>query len=306
MNLAVKLPRDKPSLKDLFRPFQLVSLWDMLDICADRFVGATAYLLDLHIRYQLSSPEDHEVSRPNPLAVSKEVAFTALRTTTLSRLQELHKDLLSMECCVTANLIEQIIGRIGIPDDRLMDLIVDEIGQINLTLIRELKSKKLYTIPAREAQYYEKRGTILGEELLSKSPGLGRLREDAGEAGNCFALGRYTACVFHLMRIMETLVQEFADILNATNKDGSPLDLKKEKWYRIEAAISRAIKTMDEGDLKNKYSVTLDSLSRVRARWRNDTMHPKKTYTENEAEQIIGAVQAFTEDFATWSSDEGI
>ncbi|MGO9569136.1 MAG: hypothetical protein ACLP5H_16500 [Desulfomonilaceae bacterium] len=305
MNLAPGLSRDKPSLKDLFRPFQLVSLWDMLEIYAEPFVSAVTYLLDFHLRYQLSSCVDPQAV-PGPLEVSKEVAFKALRTATLSRLEGLHKDLLSMECCVTANLVEQIIERIGIPDDRLMNSIMGQIGQINPTLIHELKSKKLYTIPAREAQYYKKDGTLLGEGVLTQFVGLDGLREDAEEAGNCFAVGRYTACVFHLMRIMESLVQEFATKLNATKKDGSPLDLQKEKWYQIELAISRAIKVMDEGDLQDKYSATLDSLSRVRARWRNDTMHPKQTYTSPQAEEIIGAVQAFAEDFATWSSEEGI
>ncbi|MGA8764593.1 MAG: hypothetical protein WB562_17120, partial [Candidatus Sulfotelmatobacter sp.] len=35
---------------------------------------------------------------------------------------------------------------------------------------------------------------------------------DAKEAGNCFAAGRYTACVFHLMRGLEVVLAAFAAI----------------------------------------------------------------------------------------------
>jgi hypothetical protein len=43
-------------------------------------------------------------------------------------------------------------------------------------------------------------------------------QEDADEAGKCFAVGRYTACVFHLMRIMERCVQKMGRDLGVYDK----------------------------------------------------------------------------------------
>ncbi len=131
---------------------------------------------------------------------------------------------------------------------------------------------------------------FLGEEVVSK---IAELREDAEEAGNCFALGRYTATVFHLMRIMETMVQKLAEELKVTHKDGSPLKAKTEDWYQIELAIARAANAMPKGDLKDKRSGALASLSAVRVGWRNPTMHPKQTYTDEEARILIDSVKLF-------------
>ena len=41
---------------------------------------------------------------------------------------------------------------------------------------------------------------------------------EASEAGKCFATARYTACVFHLMRVMEVGVQEFGAVLSVAGE----------------------------------------------------------------------------------------
>jgi hypothetical protein len=120
------------------------------------------------------------------------------------------------------------------------------------------------------------------------------LEEDAAEAGNCFSLERYTACVFHLMRIMERLLQDFATKVNATKKDGAPLDVKHENWYQIALAINRAIEQMPRGDLKDKYLAALAPLSGLRGE-RHLVMHPKQTYTEEQARTWLDIVKLFVE-----------
>ena len=39
-------------------------------------------------------------------------------------------------------------------------------------------------------------------------------------------------------------------------------------------------------------------LETVKIVWRNRTMHPKATYTEEEAKKIVNAVQVFVQDFS--------
>jgi hypothetical protein len=46
-----------------------------------------------------------------------------------------------------------------------------------------------------------------------------RTQFDIVEAGNCYAAGRGTAVVFHLMRITETAVQEFGRKLGVSLVD---------------------------------------------------------------------------------------
>jgi len=54
--------------------------------------------------------------------------------------------------------------------------------------------------------YYNPSESIFGKEIATKFPDL---LEDISESGNCYALDRYTACIFHLMRVVEKSVQQF-------------------------------------------------------------------------------------------------
>ena len=57
---------------------------------------------------------------------------------------------------------------------------------------------------ARFSQNYDK-PDLLGPAVIAKWH---NLEYDIVEAGNCYAMGRCTAMVFHLMRVMEFGVQE--------------------------------------------------------------------------------------------------
>lgn len=73
----------------------------------------------------------------------------------------------------------------------------------------ELQSKLVLCIPADRAKYFSNDNLFGGYVALA----LPRVIEDVDEAGKCFAAGRFTACVFHLMRVLEVGVQELASLL---------------------------------------------------------------------------------------------
>jgi hypothetical protein len=57
-------------------------------------------------------------------------------------------------------------------------------------------------------------------------------------------------------------------------------------------------KTLKEKNRKDSYAATSVHLDNVRRVWRNDVMHPKETYTQEEAEYILGSVEIFIKDLA--------
>src|ERR1700730_11397022 len=59
-----------------------------------------------------------------------------------------------------------------------------------------LKSRVFLEVPPNLVNYYDAR-LVFGHAVINKFP---KLNYDLDEAGKCFALGRDTACVFHLMR----------------------------------------------------------------------------------------------------------
>jgi hypothetical protein len=64
-------------------------------------------------------------------------------------------------------------------------------------------------------------------------------------------------------------------------------------WGMLVGNMNAKLNTHQRGEEKNRLSELLTLLTRVKDAWRNDTMHPKQTYTEEEAKDIMDAVGSF-------------
>ena len=68
-------------------------------------------------------------------------------------------------------------------------------------------------------------------------------------------------------------------------------------WQNILNEINKAIKLLDQKASKTKaYSAASSHLYNVKLAWRNEVMHPKQTYTMEEAHTIFANVKAFIRD----------
>jgi hypothetical protein len=162
-----------------------------------------------------------------------------------------------------------------------------EFGQ-RLTLISsvlhsEIESRIFFHMPPERAAYYAQT-ELFGSDVHSKFPDL---QFDIEEAGNCYATGRGTASVFHLMRVMETGVQKFGNKLGVAFPD-------QKNWQPILDEINKAVRALPP---KDKGTVAMSEVSAnlyaVKLAWRNEVMHPKETYTLEEAEDILRQVKLF-------------
>ena len=162
---------------------------------------------------------------------------------------------------------------------------------LNQRIIDELQQCTFLMIPFDKINHYNPNGPIWGKEIQDKFP---ELIEDITEANNCFALERYTACVFHLMRVMEKAVQKYANKLGIS--ESFTCD---EEWQKIINAIRGQLNTLypkQKSPDRIEYESILGHLETVKIAWRNPTMHPKATYTEEEAKAILSAVEIFIKD----------
>jgi hypothetical protein len=166
-------------------------------------------------------------------------------------------------------------------DNQLKNLI----NELHSRISDELDSRFVFILSMSEKTFYNPDISIFGKEVVNK---FGDMNEDIVEAGNCFALGRYTACVFHLMRLIEIAVQKLGDSfgINLTHE---------KKWQEIINLIRKEIKVKysKHHPDKIKWDDLLAKLETVKDAWRNPTMHPKATYTEEEARYILNAVEIF-------------
>lgn len=123
----------------------------------------------------------------------------------------------------------------------------------------------------------------------------GECSEDIDEACKCFAFERYTACVFHLGRVMEQATARLAKRM----KVGKPDD----DWQGNLKAINKALDAMPYGTKTDRqkrapYAEAAGFSFQFKEAWRNPTAHPKKTYTREEALDVMNGARTFMDAMA--------
>lgn len=112
------------------------------------------------------------------------------------------------------------------------------------------------------------------------------------EAAKCVALERYTAAVFHSMRMVEIAIQRLSELLKvdltgggAARNWGVTLRTIKDKIDQLYPSSTRTSGSRGEA-LEAVYA----SLDAVKNPWRNSTMHVESFYGEQEAVHILRCV----------------
>jgi hypothetical protein len=172
---------------------------------------------------------------------------------------------------------------------------------VNNRLRDELEGRTLLCLNDLEAVYLDPKLTPEMEAFLRAFPSA---KFDADECMKCFAVERYTASVFHGLRVMEIGIRAFASCL------GIPDPLSQRNWGailkslkpEIESRWSAAERIGGDGALFEELYSTLDA---VRNPVRNATMHPQQTYTMNEAYDITRAISRFMLKLASRCDESG-
>jgi hypothetical protein len=165
----------------------------------------------------------------------------------------------------------------------------------------ELRSRFFLTINVNRIECYRK-PELFGELVSEKFPGS---TIDIEEAGNCFALDRWTACVFHLMRALEKPLFAMAAALKITRPT--------ENWGRIIEAIESAVHALEQ--IPNKdyptkvqdiqfYSEASKEFRYFKNAWRNHVMHGNLVFSEEDAERVMDHVRDFMKQISKRLSEE--
>jgi hypothetical protein len=204
-------------------------------------------------------------------------------------LGEVRIHVLAIKLMFSVTAIDRLIASLAPGQSITKRTVIAELTSLQDRINDELATKMFLYMPSDRAEYYQN-PKLLGNDVLAKFP---TLQYDITEAGNCLATGRSTAVVFHLMRIMETAVQQFGAKLGVS--------LANEKnWQNILDEINKAIKAL-QPKVPQTVAMTEASanLYAVKLAWRNQVMHPNDTYTLEEAENLIRQVKIFMGQLAT-------
>lgn len=118
---------------------------------------------------------------------------------------------------------------------------------------------------------------------------------DVVEAGKCLGLGRYTAAVFHVMRVAEVGLRALGASLNIASLDPKA----NPTWDRIlkkcDGELQKVRKDRNPEWLAKEefFASPTANLHAVKNAWRNPTLHVEKHYEEDDARAIYSAVRTF-------------
>lgn len=129
-------------------------------------------------------------------------------------------------------------------------------------------------------------------------------RNDVTETANCYAFARYTACVFHAMRVVEKGLHAFVRHLNAKHNAGINFGKKveEEQWGRITEEIQIAIESPKRLKRLNPvptreemrfYATAAKEFEYFNEAWRKDVSHSRKSYDKTSALSVMEHVRKF-------------
>lgn len=158
----------------------------------------------------------------------------------------------------------------------------------------ELKAQLFLVVPAERKKWFKDGDApLFGQQVADAFP---ESSIELAEAGRCFALARWTACVFHVMRGLELALHKWAAQLGASQFKAIEL----ENWKNILDAAQRKIDQLQQQPKSPEKDATLAYYSETRAHflsikdaWRNHVAHARERYDEQRALAILNHAGEF-------------
>lgn len=177
----------------------------------------------------------------------------------------------------------------------------------------EIKDITFGFIPKEKTQFFEQEA-LFGKEVNERFPSA---IQDISEAGNCYAYGLYTACVFHLMRVVEIGAKSMVCAMKAQKHITTSVSIKGTKtivkkpielcdWGTLIKGLESSIRELEQGtktSLKKKemlayYSHAVGVFRNFKDAWRNNVAHSHKIYDVEETKNIIDNTKQFLKHLA--------
>ena len=275
-----------------------------------KFSAEAFYRATTEIQHTLTSIEKGKLSgieeHPDGSATISYIQDKVVLNFTRQRLDALRAQLVILGAGMSIRTIDRLLESIE-EGEVIWDDLKTTFREIDNRLRDELSLSEVYALEPREQAYFSPQEPLFGREFAKKFQTAGVYELD--EAAKCLALGRPTAAVFHLMRLMEVGIKAVGHCLNIP----PPAKDSERNWGRI---LEKIKTEMDRRNTtrppdwtipneKELFAETYASLNSVRVAWRNTTMHVENKYTDDEAEHIFVAVKGFMKKLASRMDEDG-
>lgn len=274
--------------------YRLVSFWDMLLLPIGRLLAQAHTLATFQ---QLV--EQHG---PQPLQLEAS-SFNHLHDTARGMVNCCEEMGLAVTEKQAAELLAEI-EKVSISDAKGVVLDAPTVMRVKTYLTalsqclkHESATKVAMILSPEKSLLFDPPAPLWGSELRGKFPGASK---DIDEAAKCLALGRYTAAVFHSMRILEVALRAIRLCLQATNSGRNWGDVLKD--IRDERTKRGGAK-WPKNDYFQNISARLDA---IKDAWRNTTMHVENVYTEEDASRIFDYTKGLMSQVALEMDENGL
>jgi hypothetical protein len=281
------------------RCFTIVSLWEMLRIDTSDILTPLTYLAGtvkfMQVNHRLV--QSHAAAY-TPMQDEEKISILAC----IRKLKDASDSLeLGASRYAAATAFENCVARFKAFSrfgHREQADTIDELTYLIKSFSDDMKSVCALTLPLQSAERYERPEESFGRATIEAFIST---EFDVQEAGKCFALQRFTACVFHCMRIMEVGLEALANELRidvATNWNKALNLVEKEIRGRSVATHGEAWKS-DEAF----FSEAATHFRVVKNAWRNHTMHKREVFDEERARGILQSTADFMRHLASRLSE---
>lgn len=153
----------------------------------------------------------------------------------------------------------------------------------------EMRARLVFVMPSKHAEFYD-HAFPFGETVDEAFPSVAF---DVAEAAKCRSLSRWTACVMHVMRVLETGLGALADHFGVEANDNWNTVLNQ-----IEAKAREVGKRIHGKEEEQWAAEAGVHLRFIKNAWRNHAMHPLEKYDEERAVAIFDNARSFMQHLA--------
>jgi hypothetical protein len=258
--------RDIPSDSNgaaAWHPGKLWNLWDMAELYAYSLVAAMRMLRE-------GAEQLERAGKSHMVGVGIQTALN-----------------LSNELGMFSTQQQVITATTSLSAGRPLPEVLADVRQLIVRIEEDLRRVHFLYVPIDLVAYW-KGQNLFGDVVTTKFKAAAA---DIDSAGKCLSVGQGTACVFHLMRAMEVVVRKLGKRMKVTITPSTT-------WRRITGNMDAKIKPMPvdtdaQKRKKNAWEEARANLHHVGSVWRNNTMHPAKSYTPSQARDVFNAVRVF-------------
>jgi hypothetical protein len=259
-------------------PYRLVTWWDMEKFAAEKFCNVCGNLSSMaHLwgKNAVVTPQTLQLLREKiadlkPQCEAVGLIVSAYQCETL--MESFDKFSTDIEAASLLNPIQ----------------VSQSLTSLQSVLSNEMRTHVFLRIFPSRKDFYEQ-AELFGAGVNAS---FASAKEDVKESGCCYATDRTTACVMHLMRVLEVGLNTLAKELT--------VDFNQRNWENVINDCEVAIKKINGPswgpDWKQKlqfYSGAAKDFRYFKDAWRNHAMHNRERYDADEAKTILEHVKAF-------------